>query len=130
MFMRDEHTENADIETVFRQRWLKTERFFSPTWSSREWLRPMLHFTHALREKGYHKKLRAGTSLYDFVLSRSAKHGLRRGQARIRFMLNREGGMEIIYQNRDEVVRFQQDSSKVTPEIEMLLDKLIQEPIN
>lgn len=121
-----------DIEAIFKEAWLKKERFYFPQWSSQEWIRPMLHFMQELREKGYHKKLRAGTSLYRLILSRSERHGLRRDQARIIFAPNRneDGGMTVLFRVGDDLQQFSQDKIEVTPEIETLLNRLVNQPID
>lgn len=119
-----------EIQEIFMERWLKMEQFFSPHLSGDEWKIPVLKFLQDLRELGYDKKLRAGQSLYNFIVSRSIHHGLKKEQPRIRFIFNRKGGMSIRCWIKGETITFEQDSIELTPQLQDLLDKLVEEPIS
>lgn len=125
----DNYDEVLELEAVFRQRWLKTERFFSPNWSGDEWIRPILHLMYELHDKGYHKELRAGQSLYTLVLSRSRHHRLGSGQAYIRVKPLYGGGAEVVFRNKDYFFHFGLDTLENSFEIEILVQALIQEPL-
>lgn len=80
-----------------------------------------------MRKKGFDKKMRAGQSLNDLVLSRSIKHGLREDQKGIRFSfeyiqstmeINRRGYKkivldEIIYNEIIEEVLLELENEKI-----------------
>ena len=72
-----------EIETSYRQAHLdkKTE---------------ILQLVRQMRENGFDRTLRAGQSLYDLIVSRSRRHGLREGQNFVRFSFTYiESAMEI-----------------------------------
>jgi hypothetical protein len=90
------------LEGQFIQSWDFTEEFYTS-------LRDVpikykvLDLIKEMRKRGFDKTLRAGNAMYDLVLSRSAKHGLRREQSFISFMftdifslVNSQRGLESI----------------------------------
>lgn len=125
--------DNADLEEIreyFKQRWLRTEKFYTPTFSDDQWRIPIVTLLQDLHERGYYKQLHAGQSMYDLILSRSKVRNLRGGKASIRFIFSRDGKMKVIYYNKDEKIIFEEDKIEITPQLEEVLDKLLQQPIS
>ena len=80
------------VEGEFIESWDRIEQFyrereFPPAAAVRA-------FVAEMRSRGYDRTLRAGQSLYNLMLSRSRRHGLRAGQPRIAFHF-REQGMDV-----------------------------------
>jgi hypothetical protein len=86
-------------------------------------------FIAAMRRKGYDRKLRAGRSMFTFILSRSRRHGVRLNQSSIGFSFDRKG-MRYGATLEGSATEFRQPSILLTPEIERLLDLLAAEPID
>ena len=97
---------------VFHGEWLKLER-------APEILRMLQH----IREAGFDKTLRAGQSLYTFIVSRSRRHGLRDHQPSIAFEFYKTGRMDVIVKFGNEH-KISHPSITYTPDIEMLLKEL------
>jgi hypothetical protein len=72
------------LEREFIQSWDQVQRFYKTDYDSRLKFIVLL-FIAALRRAGYDRKLRAGLSMYNLVLSRSRCCGLRRDQPCIGF---------------------------------------------
>lgn len=72
----------VNIEADFVKSWDETEEFYSDLFSHGGWnyVKPIMPVIRHLRSLGYDKTLRAGTSLYTLVLSRSRNWGLREDQ--------------------------------------------------
>jgi hypothetical protein len=82
----------------------------------------ILRFLTQLRAAGFDRTLRAGQSLYTLILSRSRRHGLRRGQPWIAFAFTHNGiEVETGYGIRQKALYAQID---LTSEIEALLREL------
>ena len=125
--------EQKAIEGEFLKSWDKLQFLFE--WytnpSNVEFMKPMLTFIAELRNGGYDRKLRAGSSLYTFVLSRSREWGLRQGQANLNFRINHLGSMEVSYRESDNYAsNFEVERVEITPEIEALLTRLLAQPID
>ncbi len=117
----------------FLKSWDQIEQFFrgyierNP--SQWEFLRAIFPLITAIRENGRDKALRAGQSHSYFMISRSRNHRLEKGQAYIGCDLLESGGMDVHFYSSEESSTLHSNSVTLTPEIEMLLDKLIAEPI-
>jgi hypothetical protein len=86
-------------------------------------------FMAAMRRKGYDRKLRAGCAMWEFILSRSRRHGLRKGHSSMTFRFDGKG-MTIGASFGGIDAGFRQLSILLTPEVEQLLDRLAAEPID
>jgi hypothetical protein len=80
----------TDIENEFIQSWDYREDSFKDLASSQGWeyVKPIVQLISHLRELGYDKILRAGSSIYALILSRSLIYGLRDDQHNIVIMVN------------------------------------------
>jgi hypothetical protein len=81
-----------------------------------------------LREAGYDRCLRAGTSVSRFIVSRSRHHGLRVGQPSITFWLP-EDRMDIFTDDPDVPI-LSLPYIELTPGVRALLDELVAKPID
>lgn len=85
----------------------------------------IVSFICDLRSKGFDKTLRAGQSLYTFILSRSRRHGLLENQKYIMFSFQKDK-MIITY---DENVEMIVNKIEVTSAVEDLLHAFSEQPI-
>ena len=81
------YEQGRGIEGEFIGSWCSVERFYQSVQAD-PFALPVLNLISQLRAAGYERTLRAGTSLFSLVLSRSRRHGLRRGQAFIAFFFS------------------------------------------
>lgn len=75
-----------EILLRFNEFWSETEQFFDVllnNYSGFDRLKPLRQFISALRQKGYDKFFRLGTSMHVLVISRSVNFGLRLDQKHI-----------------------------------------------
>jgi hypothetical protein len=86
----------------------------------------ILCFIKSVRAKGFDKSLRAGTSLYSLILSKSRRHGLRQDQPSIMFSFGDEG----IYIHSDTHNRTFFEGFTVTDDILQLIESLNEVPIS
>lgn len=83
---------DPELEAEFVASWDMMIRFYErdfipdPNWA---WLAPLRDLLVELRSHGYDRRLRAGQSLYSFIVSRSRQHGLVAGQPSIALRPNR-----------------------------------------
>jgi len=77
------YEEGRGIEGEFIRSWSHVEGFYKSI--QRPFVLKVLHFISQLRSAGYERTLRAGTSLFHLLVSRSRRHGLRPGQPYIAF---------------------------------------------
>jgi hypothetical protein len=75
-----------------------------------------------MRQKGYDRSLRAGTSLWSLIVSRSRRHGLKENQPSIMFRF-RDDGMEV-HSYLDNETKEMHSEIELTPEIDKLLKRL------
>jgi hypothetical protein len=83
-----------------------------------------------LRKRGYDRHFLAGSQLFNFILSRSRLEGLRQEQARVYFNIDQQGRMTAEYQHRDTKILLEFDRVEVTNELEQLLARLREHPID
>lgn len=113
---------------------------FAESWASAEMLyitikhtyvENILKLMNALRSRGYDKNMRAGTSLYTFILSRSLEHGLKEGQAYVAFSFDQIGGTLIVRNGRHSgrFKEFRFDSIAFNETIDLLLQELNAAPL-
>jgi hypothetical protein len=114
------------LEGEFLKSWDGVEEFFKEVNLP---IQPdIMQLIKTMRDKGYDKTLRAGTSLYDFVLSRSRRHGLAHDQAWIRFSFYYIKSVMEVRTWKQEVLNF--DAVTYTNEIETMLKTLEQLPVD
>jgi hypothetical protein len=111
------------IEGEFVVSWdVHEERFADLLFVDHPSRESIVHFLGQLRAAGFDRTLRAGQSVYTFILSRSRRHGLRHGQAYIAFDFM---GDEMRVTVGDGTTRKVSNSDiAMTPEIETLLHEL------
>lgn len=88
-------------------------------------------FIADLRRAGYDRKLRAGASVWRFVLSRSRRYGLRDEQPFISFVFRREGTLEIRskIQEGGEIELIAGAPIALCGQVKEVLDRLVNQPI-
>ncbi len=121
--LADFYEAGKPTEGEFLQSWDQLEDFYSrhPNRDS------VLQFIASLRAAGYDRKLRAGQSLWSCILSRSRRHGLRGGQARIVFDFS---GEELLMDQGEEETQARLPRAELTPEVDAALQRLAAEPID
>jgi hypothetical protein len=77
------YEQGRGIEGEFIESWCHAENFYERV--QRPFASQVLEFISQLRAAGYDQTLRAGTSLYTLLVSRSRRHGLRPTQPYIAF---------------------------------------------
>lgn len=128
--MADEHHLD-EIELEFLASWDWIEHFYTPDdFESYPWLKPISDVIAELRRRGYDRKLRPGHSLEMLILSRSCEHGLRKDQATISFLLRDYGGMWVRYWDNGLKTELNLEHVEITPEVDALLQRLLEKPIN
>ena len=116
--LADAYENGNPIEGEFVQSWDTMERFYDEI---KYPLAPEANrFIAQMRARGYDKTLRAGQSMWTFVLSRSRRHGLGRNQTSICFDFH-AGGMDISTDLDHEQKTY---PIELTPEVDALLQKL------
>jgi uncharacterized protein (TIGR02996 family) len=86
------YEQGRGIEGEFILSWSGVERFYRDV--ADPFAAQALALIGQMRAAGYDRTLRAGTSLYTLILSRSRRHGLRPGQPRLAFTF---GGARFIH---------------------------------
>jgi len=81
--LADYYEAGKPVEGEFLQSWDSIERFYKG-FAQRRSDAP-LRFIAALRAAGFDRELRAGQSMWSFIVSRARRHGLRRNQPNIVF---------------------------------------------
>jgi hypothetical protein len=120
------YEEGRGVEGEFIESWDSMERMYEEMQSK---LGPAIRaFLADLRQRGYDSKLRAGQSMWTFIVSRSRRHGLRRGKPFIEFRFQDEG-MQILG-SMGGIFKLSRKSIAFDHEIEQLLTRLLQEPID
>ena len=135
------------IEEAFLQSWDAAEQrcrsMSLQTWG--KWAEPMLDIIKEFRTRGYDRQLQAGVMLVNFIFWRKNPLSLWDNKGQLTFKLKPEGGMKIHYwegemieiefghwetSSESEVVEFEVEQVKITPEIEALLARLLAQPID
>ena len=119
--------QNRGLEDEFLKSWDGVEQNF------REMNLPdtakILALIAAMRQRGYDRIFRAGTSLYSLVLSRSREYGLHDSQPRVTFDFFRGTPMEV-YAVRQSRRKGSRRKLEFTAEIDAWLKELAAEPIS
>jgi hypothetical protein len=111
------------IEGEFIESWNSIIRFYKEI--NEDYINDVLSFISDLRSKGFDKTLRAGQSLYTFILSKSRRHGLTENQKYLTFSFQKNN--MIIRNNKNEEMSF--NKIELNLEIENLLNSLNEQPI-
>ena len=83
------YEQGRGIEGEFVESWDNIERFYAEmNFPLAEEIRQLVS---EMRRCGYDHNLRAGQSMYTLIVSRSRRHGLRKGQPHISFQFRQEG---------------------------------------
>jgi hypothetical protein len=114
------------IEGEFLMSWDDIEEFYNTI--NLEQKKEIISLIKTMRNKGFDKTLRAGTSLYTLIISRSRRHGLRENQSNVSFTFNYiKSAMEVRPSGKD-VLCF--DKIEYNGSIEKLLKALEQVEID
>ena len=111
------------IEGEFIDSWNSITAFYKEI--NGDYINDVLSFISDLRSKGFDKTLRAGQSLYTFILSKSRRHGLTENQKFLAFSFQRN--KMIIRNDKNEEMNF--NKIELNSEVENLLNTLNQQPI-
>jgi len=112
------------VKGEFIESWDHVEQFYA---EMEFYLRDkILDFIKSMRARGFDKSLRAGTSLYSLILSKSRRHGLRQDQPSIRFSFSEKG----IYIDSDTHNRTLSEGFTLTEHIVDLIESLNAEQIS
>lgn len=108
----------------FKESWDRVERFYerlSNRWPS---LDSITMLVGTMRQKGYDERLRAGTSLYTLILSRSRRHGLRSDQASIMFFHDMDEQLIVKYGQTEFIL-----NDATLNDTMLLIEELATQPI-
>lgn len=122
------------IEAKFIQSWDKVEQNYRETSGLFKIdLSERLKFISQLRAKGYDKIFRAGTSVWELVLSRSKHHGLRNDQPYLIFEIRDDSEIKIYTSEKERIegkAKLHSSGFDITPQIEKLLKEFEKENID
>jgi hypothetical protein len=127
--LADYYEAGRPIEGEFIKSWDRMEEFYEETrWPFADEVKV---FIEAMRSRGYYKTLRAGTSLWSLILSRSRRHGMHGEQPYVLFEF-RGDGMDVFncIEDRHKGPKIVYSKIEFTPEIDALLDQLQSAPID
>lgn len=126
--LADYYENGNPVEGEFIQSWDRIEQFYGSEHFSFESL--VLPFLAELRRAGYDRQLRAGQSMWTFILSRSRRHGMRGDQPYVRFEFQfREGTMDVLSKAQTEE-RISGIAIALSSQVEEALARLANQPIN
>jgi hypothetical protein len=113
-------------EGDFIHSWDQVETFYGqfPKWTS------VLSFLSELRRGGYDRKLRAGTSMGTFIVSRSRRLGLRAEQPSVGFCFNAEGSLMDVAAKNYEGVSASGIPIALSNQVNDALERLANQPID
>lgn len=121
------------IEQNFIESWYQMEKYYENILRQPRWgavVRPLLDLIRVMRAKGYDKHLRAGQSMFTFIVSRSIKHGLRLDQACIAFGPDFNGSLHIECTFDGIRTEHHFDHIEWNDELRHFLDRLVREPLS
>ena len=126
--LADYYENGNPVEGEFIQSWDRIEQFYGSEYFPLKGL--VLPFLAELRRAGYDRKLRAGSSMWTFILSRSRRHRMRGDQPYVRFEFqSREGTMDIISGTQTEAP-ISGIAIAVSSSVEEALARLVSQPIS
>lgn len=120
------------VEQHFLESWYRMEKYYAdilkhPKW---HWLQPLLDLIHVMRTKGYDKHLRAGKSMYYFIVSRAYEEGLRLHHSRVNIEPRPDGTMFIRCRFGSIRTEHHFDQIEWNDELQGFLDRLVEEPVS
>lgn len=125
--LADYYEQGRPIEGEFIESWNGIERFYQDkrfSYSSQ-----VLTFITEIRRAGYDNRLRTGASLWSLIVSRSRRHGLRRGNQPYIVFGFPNGSLEVTsYVEGQE--KFTLPEIAFTPQIAQLLERLTRREID
>jgi hypothetical protein len=124
--LADYYERGNPIEGEFVDSWNRIEQFYERFTSKDR----VLRFVGELRRDGYDRKLRAGQSMWTFILSRSRRHGLRADQARIQFQFSStDDAMVVTVRTNEEESTFTTKIAR-TYQLNSVLSELLDRPVD
>jgi hypothetical protein len=123
------YEEGQGIEGEFILSWDFIEEFYSGPMGRMPQTPDVLRMIAQMREQGFDKTLRAGQSMYRFIISRSRRHGLKTDQPSIFFDFE-DDGMTVNYFGTDGEEKLSSPGIEYTSQIEDLLKRLEAENIS
>jgi hypothetical protein len=120
------YEEGRPVEGEFIMSWDYIER--SGSYKGHPCEVQVLDMIARIRQAGYDRTLRAGTSLWSLVVSRSRRHGLRRGQPSIVFGFSEKGVKVYCYIDGEE--RLTLPRIEFSPQVDGLLKRLVHKDID
>ena len=127
--------EQQAIEKKFLASWDKMEQFYTDlnAYNGWEWLKPIHGLIAELRKRGYDKQLHARLSMFALSLSRLRKYGILRPEQGLLTidLYRKDGGMTVTYfESPKPIIEIEVDRVELTPEVEQLLLRLLNQPID
>lgn len=119
--------ENGEgLKGEFIESWDSIERFYKRI--NENFTPKVLNLIKQLRQKAFDERLRAGQSLYTFILSRSKRHGLTQEQnfIALRFKVDKDEMIVTDKENNELLV----DKVEFSDRLEKLFEELAREEIN
>jgi hypothetical protein len=116
------YEEGRGIEGEFILSWDSTEEFYDERISIPQ-CPEILNMIAQMRERGYDRTLRAGHSMYTFIVSKSRRHRLEKGQPRLMFDFQ-DNAMDVIYLEADSEEKFSCPKIEYTSQINDLMRRL------
>lgn len=123
--LADYYEAGRPIEGEFLQSWDSMESFYRLHGQPNKDV--ALQFIAALRAAGYDRELRAGQSLWSFIVSRARRHGLEKDQPNIVFNFH---GEELVMHIWDGAEELRLPRAELTPEVNAALRRLAHEAID
>ncbi len=114
------------LKGEFIESWNSIERFYERI--NKKFTPKILNLIRQLRQKGFDERLRAGQSLYTFMLSRSRRHGLTQEQnfIALKFKVDKDEMIVTDKENNELLV----DKVELSYKLEQLFEDLAKEEIN
>jgi len=125
--LADYYEDGNPIEGEFVISWNWMEHFYDDM--EHPWVPLAKTFIAEMRARGYDRTLRAGQSLWSLILSRSRRHGLEEEHAAVQFWFGEEG-MSVRHSFEAASSEPKSVAIKLTDEIDRLLQRLQEEPVN
>ncbi|MCW4470892.1 hypothetical protein OGH69_18130 [Flavobacterium sp. MFBS3-15] len=120
----------AEIVKRFGDSWADTEKFYDAFTAEGHWgkVQPIIKFISDLKQKGYDKYFRLGTSVDMLIISRSVEHGLRNDQKHIKIYAYQDY-LDVTFREGDKVYRHYEvndlSDERVLKLLETLMDTMV-----
>jgi hypothetical protein len=124
--LAEDFEKGSPLEGEFLKSWDRVEEFFKEVNLP---IQPdIMQLIKTMREKGFDKTLRAGTSLYDLLVSRSRRHGLKSEQPYVRFSFYYIKSIMEVQAWKEKALSY--DAVTYTNDIETILKTLEQQSVS